>query len=165
MNDDKENIPPFIQDYLDKMEYEGYPDFVKLSREYHKEREDYPGKFAEQSTNLNQGNRTFGDKKSLNWNDGLESIDSKYKGMAYDTAKQHGFKGADPNAPTDKDFTQQGEKFNDMIDQAKRRQQEQQHSFGNEIQSREQQRAAFLEKIKQTKEQITQRQKDNQQEI
>ncbi|MEO6520336.1 MAG: hypothetical protein ABIN91_01555 [Mucilaginibacter sp.] len=125
MTTDEEKIPPFVQDYLNKMEYEGYSDFVKLTREYHKEREEYPGKYATQSAYLNNFNRTTGKNHQLNYEDGLKSIDTRYKQLAYATAKQHGFKGPDPNQPSDKEFTKQGEKFQSMIDNAKQHQQEQ----------------------------------------
>lgn len=200
--DNEEKIPPFVQDYLNKMEYEGYPDFVKLTREYHKEREDYPGKFALQSKHLNDHNRTTGQNKSLNYQDGLDRIDTDFKKKAYQTAKQHGYTGPDPNQPSDKDFTKQGEKFNNMIDQARQRQQQQKRESEQKQEEvkapekkniealkqqqpyqqnqpkvefkgieqeqsagREQQRAAFLEEIKATRDQQTQRQQDQQPEI
>lgn len=143
MKDEEENIPLFVQDYLDKMDYEGYADFVKLSRDYHKEREEYPGKYAEQAIYLNDFNRRTGQNRQLNYDDGLKEIDIRHQQKAYDTAKQHGFKGADPNQPMDDDFTKQGEKFQGMIE---------------EVKDREQQLVAFLEQIKQIREQQTQQQ-------
>lgn len=120
MNDETEKIPPFVQDYLDKMEYEGYADFVKLSRDFHMEREEYPGKHATQSAYLNDFNRTTGQNKKLDYDEGLKAIDTRFKQRAYSVAKQHGYKGPDPNQPSDKEFTKQGEKFMGMIDHAKK---------------------------------------------
>lgn len=140
---DEENIPPFIQDYLDKMDYEGYADFVKLSRDYHKEREEYPGKYAQQAIYHNDFNRLTGQNRQLNYDDGLKEIETRHHQKAYNTAKQHGFKGADPNQQMDKDFTKRGEKFQGMID---------------EVKDREQRRAEFLEQIKKTRGQQTQQQ-------
>lgn len=207
MKDEEEKIPPFIQDYLNKMDHEGYLDFVKLSRGYHQAREDYPGKFATQAVHLKDFNRATGQKRELNYDDGLKRIDADFKREAYKTARQHGYTGPDPNQPSDKEFTKQGEKFLGMIDHAKQRQQEQtqrpeqkQHSdqshekknvealnekqpyqqnqakvefkgvqqkegSGTEQQGREQQRAAFLQKIEKTREQQPSRQQDKQREI
>lgn len=137
MNNHEEKIPPFVQDYLDKMEYEGYPDFVNLSRKYHKEREEYPGKHAVQSAQLNNLNRTTDNNKSLNYEDGLTRIDLNYKKEAFETAKKHGYKGPDPNQPSDKEFTKQGEKFNGMIEQSKQRQQEQTKQIGQQQEATE----------------------------
>jgi len=208
MNNEKEIIiPPFVQDYIDKVDGKGLNDFVKVSAEYQKEKEDYPAKYATQSAHLKDHNRAAGTNKILNYNDGLKDIETRYNKRAYQTAKQHGYTGPDPNQPSDKEFTKQGEKFQGMIDQAKERQQEkatqdeqeketsqgqekkntetlkaqqpyqqnqpkvefkemeQQEPSGKEEQSREQQRAAFLEQIKQTREQQTQRQQGQQPEI
>ncbi|RKR81989.1 hypothetical protein BDD43_2153 [Mucilaginibacter gracilis] len=201
MNDKEEKIPLFVKDYLNKMEYEGYPDFVKLSRDYFKEREDYPGKYAEQAAHLNDHNRRTGQNRQLNYEDGLKGIDTRYKQSAYQTAKQHGYKGPDPNKPSDKQFTKQGEKFQGMIDNVRKRQTEREQNqealrshekknietlkaqnpykqeapkvefkdmeqpSGTKQQSKEQQRAAFLEQVKKTREQQTQIQPGKQPEI
>jgi hypothetical protein len=201
MTNDNEKIPPFIQDYLNKMDHEGYADFVKLSRAYHKEREDYPGKHAVQSKYLNDYNRTTGKNKTLNYEDGLNRIDADFKKEAYATAKQHGYTGPDPNQPSDKDFTKQGEKFQSMIDHAKQRQHQQEQKpeatkghekknietlkeqkpyqqnppkvefkgmeqpSGTEQQSRDQQRTAFLEQIKKSREQQIPSQQNKQPEL
>lgn len=196
MKDETEKIPPFIQDYLNKMEYEGYADFVKLSRDFNKEREDYPGRYATQSAHLKDFNIRTGKNHHLDYEDGLKRIDVNFKKKAYDTAIKHGFKGPDPNKPNDKEFTKQGEKFQVMIDKSKQQvhqhmklpeqkqetsrtlddnnidkikeqkpyQQNQPNIEFNEVkekpinkeqESLEQQRAAFLEKIKKTRDDIT----------
>lgn len=176
---EEEKIPPFVQDYLDKMDYEDYADFVKLSRDYYQQREEYPGKYATQSAYLNNYNRTAGKNHQLDYDKGLSQIDADYRREAYRLAKQHGFTGPDPNQPSDKEFTKQGEKFQGMIDRAKERQQEQTRqpepkqssdnvqqkpsSTGQE--DREQQRAAFLEKVKQTRELQMQWQQNKEPEI
>ena len=87
---------------------------------------------------MNDYNRSTGNNRQLDYNAGLKEIDAKHQKEAYKVAKQHGYEGADPNQPMDKDFTKQGEKFQGMID---------------EVKDREQLRAAFLEKIKKTPEQ------------
>ncbi len=74
---------------------------------------------------MNDFNRASGQNRKLNYDDGLKEINNRYSQRAYDIAKQHGYKGYDPNQPSDKEFTKQGEKFNDMIDHARQRQQEQ----------------------------------------
>lgn len=210
MTSDHEKIPPFMQGYLDRMNHEGYVDFVKLSRGYRKEREEYPGKYATQSAHLNEFNRAIGQNRKLDYEDGLKRIDVGYRKKAYEIAKQHGYTGPDPNQPSDKEFTRQGGKFQNMIDQARERQQaqteqsgqpqqnqeaaageetenidklkdqrpyqqnppkvefkgmEQQELSGNEPDSREQQRAAFLEQVKKTREQQVERQPDKQREM
>lgn len=121
MEDNEENIPPFVQDYLDKMDYEGYGDFVKLSRDYNREKMEYPARFAQQSANLQRHNQIAGTAKTLNYDNGLKEIEAKFQKEAYQTAKQHGFKGRDPNEPTYGEFDDKGDKFNTMIDRAKQR--------------------------------------------
>jgi hypothetical protein len=200
MSDKEIKIPPFVQDYLNEVNGKGFADFVKLSAEYQKEMEGYPEKYATQSANLKDYNRRNGYNKTLNYEDGQSEIDNRFKQRAYQTAKQHGFTGPDPNQPSDKAFTKQGEKFQSMMDQVRQRQSEpktkqqseearekknihtikdqpsyqqnqpsvtfdskkQEQSSPTSQQSREQQRAEFLAEIKQTRNQQSQRQQDNQ---
>ncbi|MEO7881293.1 hypothetical protein [Mucilaginibacter sp.] len=195
MKDREVIIPPFVQDYIDKVDGNGLKDFAKISAEYQKEKEDYPGKYAEQSAHLRDHNRRTGHNKTLNYENGMKDIETRYTQRAYQTAKQHGYTGPDPHQPSDKEFTKQGEKFQGMIDhaqqQTKQPEQKQedapshekkniealkeQQSYkqnaakvefkGEDQQSQEQKRAAFLEQIKQTRDQQTQRQHDQQPEI
>jgi hypothetical protein len=203
MNGNDEKIPPFIQYYLDKMDYEGYTDFIKLYREYQKQKEDYPGIYAVQAAQLENYNRTTGTKHTLNFDKGMERIEANFRKQAYDLAKKLGYEGADPNQPSDKAFTKQGEKFQSMIDDVKQRQQQApqpeqkpedaanhekknietvkeqkpyqqqlpkvefktEQPSGTEQPNREELRAAFLEKIKQTRERQQQRSRGKQREI
>ncbi|OJW12500.1 hypothetical protein [Mucilaginibacter sp. 44-25] len=198
MSNSEIKIPAFVQDYLTKLDGDGFKDFAKIAGDYQKEREEYPGKFAQQSAHLNNHNRITGQNKKLDYEQGLKGIDEKYQQKAYQVAKQHGYTGPNPNAPSDKDFTRQGQKFKSMIDQARKAQRESDHPSPDKPQgtksqekkspeqqkgqqsynqtkanvnfkgvqqgqaasveekNREQQRAAFLEKTKQAREQNSQ---------
>lgn len=170
MKDNEEIIvPPFVYDYIDKVDGNGLNDFIKNCSDYQKAKKVYPEKFAMQSAHLQEFNRIRGQNKQLNYDEGLQRIDTEFRKNIYETAKKHGYKGPDPNQPSDKDFTKQGEKFQEMINEVKERKnqpekQQQQQAPENEPLDREKLRAEFLEKMKQTKQQISQRQHDQGQE-
>ncbi|PWK72557.1 hypothetical protein LX99_04416 [Mucilaginibacter oryzae] len=148
MKDNEIKIPPFVQEYIDKLDGEGFADFVKISAQYQKEKEDYPGKFAEQSAHLNEHNRRTGQNRKLDYGDGLSRIDADYQKKAYQTAKQHGYKGPDPFQPADKDFTKQGKKFETMIDQARQRQQDQARQAQQQQENAQRQEKQSVETLK-----------------
>jgi len=166
---DETIIPPFVQDYIDKLGGDGFSDFAKNCSDYQKAKQEYPGKFAMQSAHLQEFNRVRGQNKQLNYEEGLQRINAEFRKNVYQTAKKHGYKGPDPNQPSDKEFTKQGEKFQSMINNAKERKnqpekEQQQQASASEPLDREKLRAEFLEKMKQTKEQISQRQHDQEHE-
>lgn len=168
---DETVIPPFVQEYLDKMDYEGYGDFAKLSREYQKEKEEFPGKFSVQSANLQQHNRVTGQNNKLDYKTELGRLETRYQQRASEIAKEHGYEKPiqDQQKTSGIDFDKQEAKFQDMINDAKERKnqpekEKQQEASAKEPLDREQLRADFLEKMKQTREQISQRQQDQGQE-
>ena len=93
-NDD-EILPDYIQQYLDAVEYEGYPEFVGIARQHSKAIKDYDELiYPRQTFNQNIANRINQENKKFDREVAIEAINATYRLKALELAKTHGYKEA-----------------------------------------------------------------------
>lgn len=89
---EEEEVPEFVRKYIDALNYEGYADFIGISREYKKAQDEYHTVIHPSRANqVKKHNIHTGDKRKTDANPYLTELEDKYKNKALEIAKKHGY--------------------------------------------------------------------------
>ena len=100
---EEEEVPEFIKKYIDAVHYEGYAEFIGVSREYKKDQDEYHTVIHPSRANQIKKHNTYtGDKRAIDAKPFLKELEEKYKMKALEIAKKHGYVEVEVQEPTGK---------------------------------------------------------------
>lgn len=97
---EEEEVPEFVRQYIDALNYDGYADFIGVSREYKKAQDDYHSVIHPSRANqVKKHNIYTGDKRRVDAKPYLKELEEKYKLKALDVAKKYGYVEPEKKGP------------------------------------------------------------------